>query len=82
MYFTYILYSQTLGKYYTGQTQDLERRLEEHNRGKTKFLDLGKPWVIVYCRGFADRSGAVALEKQVKKRGAKRFLLDNPSKVG
>jgi len=34
---TYIIYSNTLKKYYTGHTADLQKRLEEHNRGKTTF---------------------------------------------
>jgi len=35
MYYTYILYSPKINKYYTGQTKDLNHRLKEHNRGKT-----------------------------------------------
>lgn len=37
MYWVYIIYSSTIDKFYTGQTDDMERRLEEHNRGKTSF---------------------------------------------
>ncbi len=31
MYKVYVIYSNMAGKYYTGQTEDLERRLKEHN---------------------------------------------------
>jgi len=82
MFYTYILYSNSLKKFYTGQSQDLDRRLVEHNRGKTKFLDSGKPWVLVYSKSFNNRSEAITLEKHIKKRGAKRFLLDNQLAVG
>jgi hypothetical protein len=32
----YILFSSSLQKFYTGQTHDLQNRLEEHNSGETK----------------------------------------------
>ncbi|MBN2609962.1 MAG: GIY-YIG nuclease family protein [Bacteroidales bacterium] len=63
-------------KYYTWQTGDLERRLTEHNRGKTAFMKQGIPWVIVYKKDFVERAEAMNLEKKIKKRGAKRFLTD------
>jgi putative endonuclease len=77
MFYTYILYSQGLQKFYTGQTQDLERPLEEHNRGKTPFMKSGLPWIIVFSKCFVQRKEAMGLEKEIKKRGAARFLSDN-----
>jgi len=82
MYFTYILYSSKLNKYYTGQTNDLDKRLEEHNRGKTLFMASGMPWNLVYTREFNSRKEAVRLETAIKKRGASRFLFDNNITVG
>ena len=35
MFIVYILYSETTQKYYTGQTQDIENRMLEHNSGET-----------------------------------------------
>ena len=37
MYIVYILYSSRLDKYYIGRTNDIVRRLSEHNRIKGKF---------------------------------------------
>jgi len=76
MYYTYILYSGTLNEYYTGHSQDLSRRLEEHNRGKSQSSAKGLPWTLVFSSEFHSRSEAVRLEIQIKKRGAKRYLLD------
>jgi len=76
MFTTYILYSDNLKKYYTGQTEDLERRLAEHNRGKTPVMKRGIPWRIVFQKEFQTRQEAVQLEIQIKKRGAGRFLAD------
>ena len=77
MYITYILFSPGLNKYYSGQTSNLHRRLIEHNRGKTKFMSSGIPWVLVFQREFKTRSEASQLEKKIKSRGAARFLDDN-----
>jgi predicted GIY-YIG superfamily endonuclease len=33
MYYVYILYSATADRYYTGQTENLELRLQSHNSG-------------------------------------------------
>jgi putative endonuclease len=82
MYITYILYSSKIDRFYTGQTEDLDRRLEEHNRGKTVFLATGVPWIIVYSKIHNNRSEAIKEEKFIKKRGAARFLKDNNFEIG
>ena len=82
MYFTYILYSSRVEKYYTGQTKHLNKRLEEHNRGKTAYMKSGLPWELVFSREFQDRGEAMKLEKYIKKRGAVRFLKDIKDQSG
>ena len=82
MYITYILYSPKIDKYYTGQTDDLDRRFDEHNRGKTPFLATGMPWYLKFSKEFNSRQEAINLEKIIKKRGAARFLHDNKIATG
>jgi putative endonuclease len=72
----YILHSKKLNKYYTGQTNDLEDRLYRHNAGQEQFTSKGVPWKLVWSKEVATRAEAVALEHQIKKRGAKRYLID------
>jgi putative endonuclease len=79
---TYILYSSRINKFYSGQTKDISKRLQEHNRGKTPFMASGSPWELVFFREFNSRSDAVKLESFIKKRGAARFLNDNNIIVG
>lgn len=76
MYITYILYSPKIKKYYTGQTIDLSRRLEEHNRSKTPFTSKGRPWTLMFHIEVDSREEATKLERFIKKRGAQRFLND------
>jgi putative endonuclease len=82
MYITYIIYSSRIGRFYTGQTVDLERRLKEHNRGKTAFSAKGMPWTLVFSKVCPSRTEALKLERDIKKRGAARFLNDNNIAVG
>jgi len=70
----YILFSQTLNKYYVGSTTDLSRRLTEHNRGKEKFTKTGIPWLLVYSEFFEDLKQARQREIYVKKMKSKIFI--------
>ena len=72
----YILFSESCRKFYTGQTQDFENRLGEHNRGETKSIRPCTPWKTVWAKVVETRSEAVVLEKKIKSRGAARFLYD------
>jgi putative endonuclease len=77
MFSIYILYSAKLCKFYTGQTEDLERRLMEHNHGKSAFMARGMPWKLIWHTNVSSRKEAMSLEKTIKKRGAQRFLNDH-----
>ena len=74
MYYVYILESKSLGKYYTGQCNDLSDRLGRHNSGQTHSIKHGIPWDLVWSEEVETRSEAMSLEKKIKSRGAKRFL--------
>ncbi|MDP3353715.1 MAG: GIY-YIG nuclease family protein [Flavobacteriaceae bacterium] len=76
MYTVYVLYSKSSLKYYTGQTDNLENRLFRHNSGLNLSTKSGKPWELIYQIQFQTRSEAILLEQKIKKRGAKRYLLD------
>ena len=52
MWFTYILYSESIDKYYVGHTDDLNWRLERHNSGWGKFTKRGIPWTLAYTEEF------------------------------
>jgi putative endonuclease len=76
MYTVYILFSKTSLKYYTGQTDNLENRLQRHNSGLSLSTKSGKPWDLIYTIEFSTRSEAIHSEQKIKKRGAKRYLED------
>jgi putative endonuclease len=57
-FYVYILFSESLQQYYTGSTQELSKRLNDHNNGWSKHTSKGAPWILVYSEEFAIRSEA------------------------
>ena len=73
MYFVYIIKNQA-GHYYIGYTRNIEIRLAEHNRGKTKSLRGKGPFELIYKETFNTRIDAVRREGQIKKfKGGEAF---------
>jgi len=71
---TYILYSQSKNKYYTGHTNNISRRFSEHNSGQNISTKFGAPWELIFTKSFASKFEAYQLEMKIKKRGILRFL--------
>ena len=65
-YFVYILYSDSINKFYTGQTNDIDQRIKRHNSGAEKFTSKGVPWELVWCTSKDSRSEAIILERKLK----------------
>jgi putative endonuclease len=74
MWYVYALKSLTSGKLYIGMTQNIERRLAEHNAGKSKFTSGHTPWILVYSENVNDTTAARTREKYLKSAAGKRFL--------
>jgi putative endonuclease len=73
---TYILYSKSRDLYYIGHTEDMSRRLMEHNKGYCRWTRSGVPWELLYQAEFSSKGEAMKLENRIKKRGAWRYLSD------
>jgi len=74
MFFAYILWSDKLQKYYIGYTDDIFRRLGEHNAGRSQYTKHGIPWILAYTENFNTRCEAVRCEKEIKKRKSKKYI--------
>jgi len=72
----YILQSLTTNRYYVGQTNNLEKRLDEHNSEMAGHTKKEQPWKLVWRKIVLTRNEAILLERKIKKRGAARFLED------
>jgi len=56
MFYVYILKSKSANRFYIGHTNNLKRRLEEHNAGKTSSIKAYIPWEIIYCEEFLTKT--------------------------
>jgi putative endonuclease len=66
MHYVYIIYSYTLEKFYTGVTQNIEKRVDEHNKGDVKFTSRGMPWILVFYEAFVEKLDSYREEKFLK----------------
>ena len=75
-YWVYIL-QNPLGRFYIGQTDDLNERVASHNR-KDKFA--GKytrkngPWSLVWSEAHGTRAAAMAREREIKSWKSARLI--------
>ncbi len=67
MYYVYILESKRTGRYYIGSTNDVERRLKEHNAGQTASLLYQRPLKVVFHHGYDNMKTARGIERRLKK---------------
>ena len=82
-FYVYILESQSDGRFYIGHSNDLQRRLAEHNDplyyGSKTTKRFDGPWTLVYFETYSTRSQAVLRERQIKSwksRKAIQSLID------
>ena len=73
-YYVYVLKSESSGKSYVGQTQDLEKRLWAHNNGLSSYTKGRGPWKLVYSEEFETRSQAMGREKFFKTGHGRDFI--------
>ena len=74
LYYTYILKSESHGTYYYGSTQNLKKRLIEHNNGRVRYTKGRRPWKLHYFEEFATRSEASKREYFFKSIAGYNFL--------
>src|SRR3989344_6766443 len=60
MYYVYVLLSKTDGKFYTGSTENLKSRFEQHRRGCVVSTKERRPLELIYCLA-SERSGKAKL---------------------
>ncbi len=79
-YYVYILKCRD-NSYYTGVTNNIERRIEEHQSGEDKnaYTYHRRPLKLVFCEDFTEISQAIAFEKQIKgwTRNKKEAIIEN-----
>ena len=87
MHYVYLLQSKLNSQTYIGSTNDLQRRLQEHNDGKEISTRRYLPWAVLYYEAYFSEKLARLREKRLKHNGnalrelKKRVGLLSPRKL-
>lgn len=74
MFYTYVLKSKKDGKLYTGSTNDLRKRFNEHNNGRIVSTKNRGPFILIYYEACLNEQDARYREKYLKSGMGKRYL--------
>ena len=74
MYFVYAIYSEIRNYIYVGLTNDISRRLKEHNLGYNKTTRPYRPFRLILSEKFETRLKARTRERYLKSGIGKEFL--------
>jgi putative endonuclease len=66
MFFVYILEATKSKRFYIGQTENLESRVVQHNKGKNLSTKAYIPYRLKWWKELESRSEAVLLEQKLK----------------
>jgi putative endonuclease len=73
-YYVYVIKSSE-GYYYTGMTEDLERRLSEHNnKTKSFWTKRSSKWEVIYSEEYENKQDAMKRERWMKSGHATKLL--------
>jgi len=74
MYYTYVLQSLKDMDFYTGYTQNLKLRFEQHKKGSVESTKDRRPFKLIYYEACLDQNDAIRREKHLKTYHGKMFL--------
>jgi putative endonuclease len=73
-FYTYIIESDISQRWYVGHTNNIERRLVEHNSGQSKSTKGKGLWKLIFLRSFDNNLDANRFELKLKKLRNKIFI--------
>jgi len=74
MYYTYVIESQNSNYWYTGITNNLRKRFDQHNKGLSTWTKSRGPWKLIYFEACLNEDDSKAREKYLKTGMGKRYL--------
>lgn len=74
MFYTYVIKGQKTGRQYTGSTNDLRKRLKQHNEGRSTWTKKDTQWDIIYYEVCINEDDARSREKYLKSGMGKRYI--------
>jgi putative endonuclease len=80
MYYVYLLQFKKDQGFYIGQTEDLNRRIKDHKKGKTKSIKHRGEFILVYYEAYRSKKDATRREWKIKHYAeVKKDLLEKVS---
>lgn len=73
-FYTYVLQSLKDRNFYVGYTNNLVKRIAEHNKGKVPSTKNRVPLRLIYWEGCLNQKDATRREKYLKTAWGKRFI--------
>ena len=70
MHYVYLLKSKVDNSVYIGNTNDIERRVIEHNKGSEEYTRNYVPYKLVYYEAYLDKEDAIERERKLKHHGS------------
>ena len=74
MWYTYVLQSKKDNNWYTGYTDDLRKRIENHNKGLVYSTRQRRPLRIIYYEACINEQDAKMREQYLKSGPGKRYI--------
>ena len=74
MFYLYILKNEETDRFYIGSTNNLDRRLKEHLKGKTRTMRILKTDKLVYSEEYLTEKEARLREKKLKSYKSKKYI--------
>jgi putative endonuclease len=74
-YSVYILHCPETDKLYIGYTSNIQRRLAEHNSGRSQYTRSQGKWKLLFCKKMNNKSEAISLERKLKRWKNKNRIL-------
>ncbi len=74
-YFIYILYSDSIDKFYVGYSQNPLIRLQQHNsNSKEKYTGRATDWKLKAVFEVENESKAIQIERFIKRQKSRKFI--------
>jgi putative endonuclease len=74
MYTVYIIYSAKLDRFYTGYSESIEKRLQEHKSGLSSFTSKADDWILKYQHNYPSRQEAHKAELLIKSKKSRKYI--------
>jgi putative endonuclease len=74
MYYVYIIESEQKEELYIGYTENLKRRIKEHNNGESSSTKRYMPWKLIYYEACLNKDDAKRREGYLKTSQGRRMI--------